>query len=71
MSANKVYSISGYWKDDKTEMGGLVCSSDCIPEEMDDEDIFFYDMDEDAIIDAIEKGEDTVLDFVITEYEEG
>lgn len=62
------FSIYGYWKDDKEEFGPYIVKAthDIIEEE--DDNIFFYGLSEDEIKEAIELGEDTVHDFVITEY---
>jgi len=67
----KYYIISGYWKDDKTEFEGyLVTDFDDMEADGDDEDeIFFYGLSEKDIQEAIELGENTVHDFVITSYE--
>ena len=67
-----IFSISGFYKDDKTEFKDyLVYAYDCAPEDEDinDEDIFFYGLSEEQIISAIKSGENTDLDFVITSYE--
>ena len=62
-----LFAISGYWKDDKSEFSEyIVTDSDC---GMMDEDVFYYGLSETEIQDAIEKGEDTTLEFVITGYE--
>ena len=61
-----IYSISGYWKDDQSEFDGYLVSDGDATE--DDDDIFYYFDGESEIIDAIEKGEETVHEFVITSY---
>jgi hypothetical protein len=67
----RFFNISGYWKDDKCEFGDyLVTDFDDHPEHIDDDLIFFYGLSEEEIKDAIEKGEDTVHEFVITDYED-
>ena len=72
--SRKYFSIEGYWKDDKTEFSGIVTNYDDAELDEDgnevDDDIFYYGLDEDEIKEAIEMGEDTALDFVITSYEE-
>ena len=66
----KVFKISGFFKDDKSEFDGLlVCEYDSCPEDMDCSEIFHFGMDEYSIISAIEYGQNTSLDFVITGYE--
>lgn len=65
----KVFSISGYWKDDKTNFSGYkIAELDCVPKGYSDDDIFWFGMSEDVIKEAIDNIE-TVNDFVITEYE--
>lgn len=64
-----LYSINGYWKDDKSTFEGyLVSEYDDTHPELDDY-IFFYGLSEADIKAAIEDGENTILDFVITSYE--
>ena len=64
------FKISGYWKDeDNSEFSGyIVTDSDSVDEENDDL-IFFYGLSENELKEAIELGEDTALEFVITSYE--
>ncbi len=66
-----LYSINGYYKDDKSEFSDyLVCEYDSTPEGMDDDDIFYYGLSENDLIEAIkDQGADDNLDFVITSYE--
>lgn len=66
----KQFSIDGYWKDDHDDTfeGYIVNEDDDSGDE--DDNVFFYGMSEEEIKDAIEKGEDTVHDFVITAYSE-
>lgn len=67
----KVFSIDGYWKDDKDNFYGyLVSEFDDVPKGYSEEDIFFFGLSEDELEEAISLGEDTVHDFVITNYEE-
>jgi len=62
------FSISGYWKDNKSEFDGyIVTDSDEILEDEEDK-IFYYGLSEVEIKEAIELKEDTVHDFVITSY---
>ena len=68
MNKNGYYLISGYWKDDKSEFDGYIVKEyDSVAEE-DDENIFYYGLSEDDIKQAIIEGENTGLEFVITEY---
>ena len=62
---NKVYQVSGYWKDDKTELRGLICSMDSTPEGYSDDDIFFYGLSEK---DMKSSSQGDANDFVITHY---
>lgn len=65
-----IFSITGYWKDDKSEFSDyLVNEYDDCPEGMDDDDIFFYGLSENDIVEAIREGEENQLEFVITSYE--
>ena len=66
----KFFYISGYWKDDKSEFDDfLVTDFDDTIEEIDDQ-IFFYGLSENEIKEAVELGEETALEFVITSYSE-
>lgn len=66
----KVFSIDGYWKDDKVEFQGyLVYEYDDLHPSIDDDDILYYGLSEEDIKSAIQDGENTTLDFVITSYE--
>ena len=67
------FSINGYWIDDKEPFEGLIVYEyDSEPDDDDapygDEDIFFYGFSESDLEEAIELGEDTIEDFVITSY---
>lgn len=64
---SKYFEIEGYWKDDKSEFSGIIKEYDDFDEE-EDEEVFFFGMNENEIIEAIKAGEDTTLDFVITSY---
>ena len=66
---SKYFEIEGYWKDDKSEFSGIIKEYDDFNEE-EDEEVFFFGMNENEIIEAIKAGEDTMLDFVITKYKE-
>ena len=50
-----LFSIDGYFVDDNTEFSGyLVSAYDDTPEDDDGDDIFFYGLSEQDIVDAIE-----------------
>lgn len=66
---SKYFEISGYWLDDKEPFDGLIVKEFDDMDENDD-DVFFYGMGERDLQIAIEDGEDTSLDFVVTGYEE-
>ena len=61
------FLIDGYWKDDKTKFTNYIVSSKQADID-DDDNIFYYDFDEEDIIQAIEDGENTLIEFVITSY---
>lgn len=68
---SKYFEFDGYWKDDKTEVNGIIKEFDDSEETEElDEQIFYYGMSENDIKQAIEDGENTMLDFVITSYSE-
>lgn len=65
----KYFCISGYWKEDKKPFDGyIVKDTEYVEGENDEEDenIFFYGLDEEAIKEAIKLGEEWGEDFVIT-----
>ncbi len=66
------YEISGYWKDTKEQFEGYtVTNYDDELKETDlftDDDIFFYGLDENDLMEAVELKEQTINDFVITDY---
>ena len=64
---SKYFQIQGYWLDDKSDFSGIVKEYDNYNKEEED-DIFFYGMGEEEIIEAIKEEENTTLDFVITSY---
>jgi hypothetical protein len=69
-----LFSISGYYKDDKSEFSDyLVYEYDNQPLDDNgnetDDDIFYYGLSEHEITQAISEGENTSLEFVITSYE--
>jgi hypothetical protein len=66
----KVFSINGYWKEDKAEFEGyLVYEYDDMHPTINDDDILHYGLGEEEIKAAIQDGENTIHDFVITSYE--
>ncbi len=70
---SKYFSINGYYKDDKSEFEGLIVKEydDAEEDESRDDQIFFYGLSETDIQQAIiDGGEDDILEFVITSYEE-
>lgn len=64
---SKYFKIQGYWLDDKSEFSGIIKEYDDYNQEEED-DILFYGMGEEDIIEAIKEEENTTLDFVITSY---
>jgi hypothetical protein len=66
---SKYFSIEGYWKDDLSEFSGFIVK-EYDDEEDDEDEIFYYGMSENDIIDAIANPDENVLEFVITSYEE-
>ena len=69
---SKFFSINGYWKDDKSEFEGYIVKEfDDVEEDEDkDDQIFEYGWSEADLKDAVAGGDEGVLDFVITSYEE-
>lgn len=70
----KIFQISGYWKEDGEEFDGYLVAAES-DDQYDDDDypdnddeIFFYGLNEQQIKDAIEEGEEFEEDFVITGY---
>ena len=67
---SKYFKISGYWKDDKSEFSDMIVKEfDDVEEDRDDE-IFYYGLGENEIIENMGHPERSCLDFVITSYEE-
>ena len=66
-----MYKISGYWKDDPDDVfvNELVHDYDSVPEGLVEEDIFYFGLSEQNIIDRIADGEMGIDEFVITSYE--
>lgn len=64
-----LFVIDGFWKNDESEFNGyLVNEYDDCPENMSDDDIFYFGLGETEIKAAIEEGINTNLEFVITNY---
>lgn len=63
----KYFEISGYWKDDQEEFDGYMVTDhhDFLES---DENIFLYGFSEAELKEAVSLGENTVHEFVITEY---
>jgi len=60
------FLIDGYWKDDKARFTNHYVTEF---EDGDDDDyVFYYGLSEQDIVDAINDGEQTSLEFVITSY---
>ena len=67
---SKFFKINGFFKDDKSMLcGEIVKEFDDVEESRDDE-IFFYGLSENEIIEAIANPTESSLEFVITSYEE-
>lgn len=70
---SKYFKINGFWKDDKTEFEDYIVKEfdDAEEDENRDNQIFYYGLSETDIQQAIiDGGEDDILEFVITSYEE-
>lgn len=66
---SKYFEIDGYWKDTKDEFYGLLVKEyDDVGE--DDDDVFFYGMGEEELKEAVKYGEETALEFVVTNFTE-
>ena len=62
----KVFSVDGYWKDDRTEFTDyIICEYDDTPEGYYEEEIFFYGLSEQDLKDSCEEDG---LEFIITNY---
>jgi len=63
------YLAQCYWRDNLSEFEGIFKDTDDVIEEEDD-NVFFYGMSKEAMDkDIADKGEDSMLDFVIVSYE--
>jgi hypothetical protein len=61
------FLINGYWKDDKTKFSDYVVT-DYDDMEDDEDEIFYFGLNEEEIKEAIQLGWNTELEFVITSY---
>ena len=50
----KIFEIDGFWKDDLTEFSGYVAEFDDTPEGWNDEDFFYYGLNEEDLINSSE-----------------
>ena len=66
---SKYFSISGYWKDDKSEFSGYIVKEfdDAEQDEALDSQIFYYGLSEDDLKSSCEED---ALEFVVTHFEE-
>jgi hypothetical protein len=62
------FLIDGYWKDDKARFTNYLVTEFDDDNVEDDDDAFYYGLSEQDIVDAINDGEQTSLEFVITSY---
>ena len=62
------FSISGYWKSDLEPFDGHIVKSTHDIDEDNDDNVFFYGLDEHNIKEAILLKEKTAHDFVINDY---
>ena len=63
-----LFTINGYWNDDKTTFEDyIVTEYHTCPEGYDDDEIFFYGLSEEDIKDCILNGSG-ILEFTITDY---
>ena len=61
----KLYRVNGYWKDNKAKfINFIVCSSETTPKGIDDDNIFYYGLNEQDLKNG-DCGE-----FIVTKYEE-
>jgi len=69
----KVFSVNGHWVENTPDdiiSGLLVCEYDeQLPEGYNDQDIFFYGVNEQDLIDGIKNNECCIDEFVVTSYE--
>jgi len=64
---SKYFEIDGYWIDNKEPFFGYIVKEYDDASD-DDDNVFFYGMNEPDLQHAIESGENTALEFVITSY---
>lgn len=69
---SKYFSISGFWRDTNENFENRIVKETDYEgdQEPNDEDIFYYGLNESALINLIALGHNTSLEFVITSYEE-
>lgn len=70
LKKSKFFIISGFWKDTNENFENRIVKELEEHAEDDDENIFYYDLSEEEIIQEIKLGWSGTLDFVITSYEE-
>lgn len=68
MKRNKLFSINGYWKNDRSSIDGCLVKDGPVNSRTDDT-IFFY-MTENELREAVRQGEKSQFEFVVTSYEE-
>lgn len=64
---SKYFSISGYYKDDKSEFTDYIVK-EYNDEDVNDEHIFYYGLSELDIQYSIDTNGDDILEFVVTSY---
>jgi hypothetical protein len=62
------FLINGFWKDDKTKFSDYVVTDYDDNADDDDDEIFYFGLNEEEIKEAIKSGWNTELEFVITSY---
>ena len=68
----RYYYITGYWRDSAENFEDYIVKDGDFTEdqELNDDDVFFYGLSEDDILNCIAFGWGTELEFIITEYKE-
>lgn len=68
----RYYYITGYWKDTLENFENKVVKETDFEgdQDLNDEDVFFYNLSEEDILNCIAFGWGTTLDFIITSYKE-
>jgi len=67
---SKYFSVSGYWKDDKTEFENYIIKEFDDVDENEDIEIFYYGLSASDIKTLIDEGDKSNQEFVITSYKE-